>query len=107
MTTAHVSHAATGLELRLDPVEGRNPAGGQVLLVARAEEPLAALEHIGVMLAPAHAAAAAERFHNARLGTGERVHHLESTDHRAQNRSMLGGQAVVTAGRIVVDVATG
>jgi hypothetical protein len=77
MAAAHVGDPGAGLQLALDPVQGRDPAGHQVGGIARAEEPLGAGEQLRVVLVPAHPGAAAEGFGDLRFAFDCGDHDLE------------------------------
>jgi hypothetical protein len=67
VAAAHVSDPGTGTELCLHPVEGGQPAGDEVGDVSGAEEPLAAVEYLAVVLVPTDSAAGSERLGDPRL----------------------------------------
>src|SRR5580700_8007518 len=59
LAAPHIRDARAGLELGLYALQGRNPRTYKVSCIARAEEFLAAMKHIFVVLMPAHARAGA------------------------------------------------
>ena len=110
---AQVRALAAGPQLGHHAVQRGQPVRHQVRDVARAEELLAADEHVLVVLVPAHALAGAEVIGDAVVGLehAQRQHERARRVHGAvgvgQHEGLLLGQRVAVAGRVVLHVAAG
>src|SRR5258705_6609170 len=67
MPTSDIGHLGAALELVDDAVEGGQPCGDQVVVVARTEEACDRAKHAAGLLAPCHPATGAERPLDLRL----------------------------------------
>ena len=112
VAAADVGDARPGLQLRLDAVEGRDPLGDEVGVVAGTEERLAADEHVVVVLVPPHARAGAVDLGDARLGPqrpereDERAGQVDGPVGVGQGEGLLLGHGEGPGRRLVLDVAT-
>jgi len=113
VAAADVGDPAARAELGLDAVKGRDPRRGQVRVVAGAEEPLAPVEDVLVVLVPADARARPEGLGDCGLVPRRAGHELEGAGQEGravldrEGHGLLRGQAVAPAGRVVLDVAAG
>jgi hypothetical protein len=100
-------------QLRVDPVEGRNPVLDEVREVARPEEARDAVEELVVVLVPADAFACAERVGELGEDAARRDRRLEGADdeRRAvgvrEHQRLLGRELVAAAAGVVIHVAGG
>ncbi len=111
--TADVGHPGALLELGLGAVEGGDPLGHQVGEIARAEELLAAVEDLLVVLVPAHTRAGAVGLLHPWHGGQSAQCELEGAgeEERAvgvgEGERLLLRHRVAVAVRVVLDVAAG
>ena len=110
VAAADVGHPAAGGQLLRHAVQCRDPAGGEVGDVARAEEHLGPGEYVLVVLVPAHAGAGPERVGDLRLGPQraqreqERTRQVQRSVRVGQRERLLLGQREPPGGGIAADV---
>ena len=111
MAAADVGDERPRLQLADDTVQRGQPSRDQAGVVARAEEPLAAVENVGHVLVPAQPGSGAGRLDDPRGVEHRAQRDLEEAGQvgravRVGERDrLLGRQRVPAAGRVVLDVA--
>ena len=111
MPAAEIGDLRATLQLRDDTVQRRQPARDEIGVVARAEEPLAAVEHIVAVLVPPDAGTALRRLDDPR-----RVEHRPDRDLKepgekcrargiGQGDRLFRGQPIAAAVGLVLDKA--